>query len=715
MPAKANPPPVPQPPPIRYESQVSLIELPHFYLLERGQWSDFRRALNNCGLTWNIPDWMCTIVYKGQDYLDLLAKDSELDDIFKLPTITVGEEKVLGSGKSKSLIKLLGFPNSMNEYIQVSTKYCNLSKLEFEPDTKLPARQKLWSWIVKCLQGPKITPGPYYYLINQVKVYDISHLFKRLIEVIETVTICSLDDEVYNVTHLDFDPSLYDIFGYLEELRRAVRKLSDLNERLPEEGRVILSEAYIRSRLVRAARQIPTYKSIIDHLVIQPVEVWSKMSLEELCSKFESAQANDLSLVPKRNQNQSHHPVSDEQVNANFTKSKIKREQKQTKNCHEFERTGTCKRGSSCHFLHQHVEKQKPEQRSLEKQSVSSNSSIPSSSSQPAPQHPPKHSCRNCGEKHKRGECKKPSDLVCTWCTKRGHIEEKCHSRLNGKPKILFSSVENDGVIVLANLFVCEDNLQIESQLGKIKPTTLPEVCVESVEQKIISNVFFVEEKNTCVQNISVSDEKVEGGPPPPQGMVIEKFYADTGANRSVHPSIKAADKYFAYPMDISTASGSKNLKSEGVGSMKLFSPSGEPISGFDRVIFCKNVTEKLCSVGELADAGYISVFDEKKLVTYLKKDFKVSGKSVTTDLRDTKTKLYPITFYRETEGVKREKGGSIPSQSVAHSLSLPPPPSLPLQKQISLCRKIYHQSFLMNRSVLHYWPRPTNTLICLR
>ena len=107
----------------------------------------------------------------------------------------------------------LVFLKNMGDYIKPSIKFCNLNKLEFEPDSKLPSRQKLWSWIQRCLLGTKPTPGPYYYISQQCPVYDISHLFKRLVDVLETVTICSLDDEVYNVTHLDFDPHKQDLFG----------------------------------------------------------------------------------------------------------------------------------------------------------------------------------------------------------------------------------------------------------------------------------------------------------------------------------------------------------------------------------------------------------------------------------------------------------------------------------------------------------------------
>ena len=136
-------------------------------------------------------------------------------------------------------------------------KFCNLERMEWEPESKLPARQKLWSWVLKCLEGPKGSSKPWFYLTHQCTIYDISYLFKRLWEVMETVNLCSLDDEVYTVTHLEFDPSKQDLFGYLEDLRRAVRRLDDLNERLPEEGRVIMSNTFVRSRLIRAARKLP--------------------------------------------------------------------------------------------------------------------------------------------------------------------------------------------------------------------------------------------------------------------------------------------------------------------------------------------------------------------------------------------------------------------------------------------------------------------------
>ena len=76
------------------------------------------------------------------------------------------------------------------------------------------------------------------------------------------MTICSLDDEVTKISELKFNPSNQDLFTYLGDLRKAIRALDDVNIRLPPESRVVLGEAYLRGRLVRAARQSPIYKPV---------------------------------------------------------------------------------------------------------------------------------------------------------------------------------------------------------------------------------------------------------------------------------------------------------------------------------------------------------------------------------------------------------------------------------------------------------------------
>jgi hypothetical protein len=137
----------------------SLVDLPHQYLLEKSQWIDFKKALNTCGLTWNLPDWNSTILYKGNDYKMLESKGKNMDAIFIPPTLQLEENKIDINKEAQEMLTLLGI--SSNDGGQKnSMKFCNLKKMEYEPDSKLPARQKMWSWIVQALHGQKVIPGP---------------------------------------------------------------------------------------------------------------------------------------------------------------------------------------------------------------------------------------------------------------------------------------------------------------------------------------------------------------------------------------------------------------------------------------------------------------------------------------------------------------------------------------------------------------------------
>jgi hypothetical protein len=202
-----------------------LADVDPLYLVDRLGWPDFKRRLNECGLTWNLPHWMTTIVYKGTEWNEQVKNGIPLGNYFVDDKIVIGEGEVGTSELGAKLIAGLGLPKNMGDYIQPSLRFCVLDTVQFESDRKLPARQKMWSWILKSLRGPRGTPGPYYYLIDEVKPYDISGLFKRLCQVLEQITICSLDDELETVIKLDFKPQKQNIFSYLVELRRAVKRL----------------------------------------------------------------------------------------------------------------------------------------------------------------------------------------------------------------------------------------------------------------------------------------------------------------------------------------------------------------------------------------------------------------------------------------------------------------------------------------------------------
>ena len=71
-------------------------------------------------------------------------------------------------------------------------------------------------------------------------------------------------------------------------------------------------------------------------------------------------------------------------------------------------------------------------------------------------------------------------------------------------------------------------------------------------------------------------------------------------ANRSIFSDIGAAASFHPVELNIGTAQGSKLMKSDGVGEMILYSPRGERVPGFERVVFSRQAAEKLASVVDL-------------------------------------------------------------------------------------------------------------------
>ena len=161
------------------ESLAPLVDIPCVYLHDRTAWPEFKRTLNECGLTWNLSDWMTTIVHHGYEWKQVVAGGTPLEDYF--PQV---EKKTAGDGDgaySKTsalgakLVATLKLPKNLGD-LRPSTQFGCLSSVEFEDDRRLPARQRMWSWIVCSLRGNRASTGPYHYLVDEVQMYDISHL-----------------------------------------------------------------------------------------------------------------------------------------------------------------------------------------------------------------------------------------------------------------------------------------------------------------------------------------------------------------------------------------------------------------------------------------------------------------------------------------------------------------------------------------------------------
>jgi hypothetical protein len=99
-------------------SDVPLADLPVVYLIDKSNWVDFKRALNECAMTWNFPAWMTTIVYKGKEWTEMAQKGTDLSQYFP-----AAKKKAAGDGVSSTvsdlsqkLVGMLNLPSNVHEY-----------------------------------------------------------------------------------------------------------------------------------------------------------------------------------------------------------------------------------------------------------------------------------------------------------------------------------------------------------------------------------------------------------------------------------------------------------------------------------------------------------------------------------------------------------------------------------------------------------------------
>ena len=127
-------------------NSVPLVDIPFVYLNDRASWPDFKRAVTECGLIWNLSEWMTTIVYKGTEWKLIHENGTDLSTYFPVVEKTgAGDGKISKtSALGTKLVALLQRPTTMGD-LKPSALFCCLNTVEFEDDRRLPARQKLWN------------------------------------------------------------------------------------------------------------------------------------------------------------------------------------------------------------------------------------------------------------------------------------------------------------------------------------------------------------------------------------------------------------------------------------------------------------------------------------------------------------------------------------------------------------------------------------------
>ena len=136
-------------------NSVPLVDIPCVYLNDRASWPDFKRAVTECGLIWNLSEWMTTIVYKGTEWKFIHENGTDLSTYFPVVEKTgAGDGKISKtSALGTKLVALLQRPTTMGD-LKPSALFCCLNTVEFEDDRRLPARQKLWNWLVFAAIAP---------------------------------------------------------------------------------------------------------------------------------------------------------------------------------------------------------------------------------------------------------------------------------------------------------------------------------------------------------------------------------------------------------------------------------------------------------------------------------------------------------------------------------------------------------------------------------
>lgn len=128
-------------------------------------------------MAWGFRQWFNTTVYNGPKWLELVAlgiKMKQEDDDEPLPDADdEGEAKAAQPAMPAEVMKIMGYSPSEVEFFQASTRFVNVLTGVLETTKQSMARQKLWNWMVKSLFGPRSTPGPYHYLVEEVSHSDV--------------------------------------------------------------------------------------------------------------------------------------------------------------------------------------------------------------------------------------------------------------------------------------------------------------------------------------------------------------------------------------------------------------------------------------------------------------------------------------------------------------------------------------------------------------
>jgi len=496
------------------------VDVPLIRLHNRSQWLDFREGLHQCAVTWGLPDYATTLLYGGAAWEKIKQSDlgEQLKFMFERNMVEMGGGEQDGNDFTQRSLRMLNLDEEGSGEAPTA-KFVNMKTLKWEAENKLGARRKMWQWMVASLQG-----GNFSSLIKQVVPHDISTLYRKLKELVGSVTICALADEVESYVNLKYDPKR-DIFEYLNEMSHAYSRIEVQNKLLPAGAKVEFNDAFKKTKILRALNQAPAFTYLMNRLLSMPPDEWAKTTVEQLLAMIQSHRLNSYSCEEGpppavKYASQGRAPAQDE-AKANLLLKPVKQDQV----CFQFRDKGMCKR-PNCKWLHTTPEA-KP--RSISQSTPTSRTT----SLEKNVKKPEEKGLQHCG-----------------FCHKKGHHESVCKAKVKAR---MDDAQDYDGREACANLLI-----------------------VASPK---------------CLRVWASEGEAMQGR---------ERFYADSGANKHLHPEATAAATFTSHAIDVNTAEGTRAFKTDGMGAMDLETPNGDTMPGFEQVLFAKHAAERLCSIPEL-------------------------------------------------------------------------------------------------------------------
>ena len=160
----------------------------------------------------------------------------------------------------------------------------------------------------------------------------------------------------------------------------------------------------------------------------------------------------------------------------------------------------------------------------------------------------PKNKCKKCGsDQHIPKDCKFAG--VCGWCKRVGHSDLVCHAKKANRPRAFHADGNgDDGGEVYANM----TRVPPIPARALYKKDPAPTMATQSANsdqrtQKLCSFTLPSQVPTPTVGTPApvcyMADEATL--PDPPIGTVRERFMADTGANRSIHPNGRSAASFY--------------------------------------------------------------------------------------------------------------------------------------------------------------------------